>query len=219
MGAVTMVNRHRQLDPGNKIHSGLKPRKRYDGLYPGCPDRSIRTSWTDGRSRVTGYKDLRVELTDRFRNLNLYTCTLTLWLALLPMQSISQSNKSNNPGMNPQILRPCPDSPNCVSSRADAGDHFVDPLSYTGSGRVAFAKLKGTLANFPGARMIQSSDSYLHAEFRTRWLKFTDDFEALLDEQQPVIHMRSASRIGYWDLGTNRRRVETIRGLLEGQAK
>ncbi|MCI0653528.1 MAG: DUF1499 domain-containing protein [Methylococcaceae bacterium] len=121
--------------------------------------------------------------------------------------------------MNPQILRPCPDSPNCVSSRADAGDHFVDPLSYTGSGRVAFAKLKGTLANFPGARMIQSSDSYLHAEFRTRWLKFTDDFEALLDEQQPVIHMRSASRIGYWDLGTNRRRVETIRGLLEGQAK
>ncbi|MGH8558145.1 MAG: DUF1499 domain-containing protein [Methylococcales bacterium] len=158
-------------------------------------------------------------MTDRFRKLNLYTCTLTLWLALLPMQSISQSDKNNNPVMNPQTLRPCPDSPNCVSSQVDAGDHFVDPLSYTGSGRIAFARLKETIANFPGTRMIQFSDSYLHAEFRTRWLKFTDDFEALLDEQQPVIHIRSASRVGYWDLGTNRRRVETIRALLQSRLK
>ncbi len=121
--------------------------------------------------------------------------------------------------MNSQILRPCPDSPNCVSSRAGAGSHFVDPLSYTGPGKVAFANLKETIDNLPGTRMIQSSDSYLHAEFRTRWLKFTDDFEALLDEQQRVIHIRSASRVGYRDFGTNRRRVETIRDLMQSQLK
>ncbi|MCI0666560.1 MAG: DUF1499 domain-containing protein [Methylococcaceae bacterium] len=121
--------------------------------------------------------------------------------------------------MNSKTLAPCPDSPNCVSSQAQSGSHFVEPLVYTGPGRVAFAKLKETIANLPGTRIIQSGDSYLHAEFRTRWLKFTDDFEALLDERQSVIQIRSASRVGYWDLGTNRKRVESIRALMRSRVE
>ena len=34
---------------------------------------------------------------------------------------------------------------------------------------------------------------------------------SLLASAAGVIHVRSASRTGYWDLGANRRRVETIR--------
>jgi uncharacterized protein (DUF1499 family) len=35
-----------------------------------------------------------------------------------------------------------------------------------------------------------------------------------------ITHMRSASRLGYWDLGKNRSRMEDIRrGLAEAEAK
>ena len=37
------------------------------------------------------------------------------------------------------------------------------------------------------------------------------DVEFYLPAGDNAIHVRSASRVGYWDLGTNRRRVETIR--------
>jgi uncharacterized protein (DUF1499 family) len=40
---------------------------------------------------------------------------------------------------------------------------------------------------------------------------FVDDVQFLIDESPRVIHVRSASRDGYWDLGVNRRRIETIR--------
>jgi uncharacterized protein (DUF1499 family) len=140
-------------------------------------------------------------------------------MVLLPLQSISQPGDNKFPAMNSKTLPPCPESPNCVSSQAEAGRHFVEPLAYSGSGHVAFAKLKKTIANLPGTRIIQSSDSYLHAEFHTRWMKFTDDFEAVLDEQQQIIQVRSASRVGYWDFGTNRKRVETIRALMQSQSE
>jgi uncharacterized protein (DUF1499 family) len=58
--------------------------------------------------------------------------------------------------------------------------------------------------------LVRETPDYLHVEFRTL-LGFVDDVEFYLDESQNVIHLRSASRIGYWDLGVNRKRMESIR--------
>ena len=115
-------------------------------------------------------------------------------------------------------LPSCPASPNCVSSQAKEPEHFIEPFTYTDSGRAAFIRLKETIEKFPGARIVEFGDCHLRAEFRTRWLKFTDDFEAILNEQQQLIHVRSASRIGYWDLGTNRKRVEKIRRSIQNRS-
>ena len=60
------------------------------------------------------------------------------------------------------------------------------------------------------SRIITASPDYLHAEFRTI-LGFVDDVELYIDDEQHLIHMRSASRLGYWDFGVNRRRLEAIR--------
>ena len=46
-------------------------------------------------------------------------------------------------------------------------------------------------------------------------LRFRDDLELQLDATAGVIHLRSCSRVGRSDLGTNRRRVEAIRGAFE----
>ena len=40
---------------------------------------------------------------------------------------------------------------------------------------------------------------------------FVDDSEFLLDRERLVIQVRSASRLGYSDLGKNRSRIEEIR--------
>jgi len=59
-----------------------------------------------------------------------------------------------------------------------------------------------------------STDSYLRVEFTTMIWRFVDDLELLADIDQAVIHVRSASRVGTWDLGANRRRVESLRHRL-----
>ncbi len=57
--------------------------------------------------------------------------------------------------------------------------------------------------------IIEERPGYLRVEFRTTL--FVDDGEFLLDGQQRLIHVRSASRLGYSDFGKNRSRLEEIR--------
>jgi uncharacterized protein (DUF1499 family) len=64
-------------------------------------------------------------------------------------------------------------------------------------------------------RIVTQRDDYLHAEFTTPLLRFVDDVEFLADPAAGVIHVRSASRVGYSDLGVNRRRVRRIREAFE----
>lgn len=137
---------------------------------------------------------------------------LAVFLAFLPTKSMLQPLKNEVSTMNSTEFPPCPDSPNCVSSQAKTDKHFIDPLVYSGSGNEAFTKLKNIVAEYPGSRIIKSTTDTLHAEFRTHWLKFTDDFNAVLEDKTKTIQVRSASRIGYWDFGTNRKRIEKIRG-------
>jgi uncharacterized protein (DUF1499 family) len=70
----------------------------------------------------------------------------------------------------------------------------------------------------PGARIISDEDGYLHAEFRSRVFRFVDDVELLMDEAGHKIDVRSASRLGYSDLGVNRRRVEQLRARFADMA-
>jgi uncharacterized protein (DUF1499 family) len=62
-----------------------------------------------------------------------------------------------------------------------------------------------------GSRIAEEIDGYLHVEYRSAAFGFVDDVEFLLDAAGSRIEVRSASRTGYYDFGTNRRRVEEIR--------
>jgi len=108
-------------------------------------------------------------------------------------------------------LRPCPDKPNCVSSQSPHRSHRVDPIPFQGDPGEAMATVRAAVESMPGARVVTATDAWLHAEFTSRVFRFVDDLEALLDPDEGVIHVRSASRVGYSDLGANRRRVEALR--------
>ena len=108
-------------------------------------------------------------------------------------------------------LSACPDKPNCVSSQSHDPAHFIEPIPYSGSPASALQGLKAVLASEPRTTITVEQGNYLHAEVRSLVFRFVDDIEFLLDTKQQRIHVRSASRSGYSDLGVNRRRVERIR--------
>lgn len=108
-----------------------------------------------------------------------------------------------------RVLPPCPSSPNCVSSQS-LGNHYVEPFAQTGAAITAFENLKQIFANRKDTTIVSAKEGVIAVEFRTS-LGFVDDGLFVLDPGGKEIHVRSSSRLGYWDLGKNRRRVEEIR--------
>ena len=105
-------------------------------------------------------------------------------------------------------LAACPDSPNCVSSFDTRESHTIEPL------QGSLDDVRSALAQMPRATVITQNGDYLYAEFTSRLMGFGDDVEFLADTSQGIVHVRSASRLGYSDMGVNRERVESIRGLI-----
>lgn len=118
-------------------------------------------------------------------------------------------------GLSDGRLRPCPDSPNCVSS--DAQDaHAIAPFRLKGDPVRAWEVLREALGQIPRVTVVVRTSDYLHATFTTRWLRFVDDVEFQLRAAEGIVALRSASRVGYLDFGTNRRRIEWLRERLRG---
>ncbi|MEO5764226.1 MAG: DUF1499 domain-containing protein [Casimicrobiaceae bacterium] len=117
-------------------------------------------------------------------------------------------------GLRDGTLAPCPDRPNCVSSRQHDASHAVEPFAYTGDATAAMARLAAQIETQEGASIVTQRADYLHAEYRSRIMGFVDDLELQADAAAHVIHVRSASRVGYGDLGVNRARVEALRAAL-----
>lgn len=116
-------------------------------------------------------------------------------------------------------LLPCPNSPNCVSSLSDNDKHFIKPFDYKDSIENARQKLIDILENSRGVRLVKTKSNYLHAEFRSVIFRFVDDVEFYFPEKQPLIHVKSASRSGYYDFGVNRRRIEHLRAAFNETVK
>jgi len=117
-------------------------------------------------------------------------------------------------GVNNGALLPCPKSPNCVNSQAADEEHFIEPLHYTGTQEEARNRLVKIIESEKRAKILTVQENYVLAEFTSALFRFVDDVEFYFPEKQAnqaVVHVRSASRVGYSDLGVNRKRIEQIR--------
>ena len=110
----------------------------------------------------------------------------------------------------------CPASPNCVSSSVDASDaeHAIAPLAVVGEVDRAWQAARAVVAETAGAAIETERDGYLHAVYTSRIMRYRDDLELSLDRGRGEIAVRSASRVGYGDMGVNRARVEALRAAL-----
>ena len=134
---------------------------------------------------------------------------VVLIVGALAMMSLF-SRKPSNLGVVDGRLADCPVSPNCVSTQADDTEHRMEPIPFTGSPDEAMQRIKDLVAQMPRTKIVTVEDNYLHAEFRSAIFRFVDDVEFMVDPEAQLIHFRSASRVGYSDMGVNRRRMEEI---------
>ena len=115
------------------------------------------------------------------------------------------------PGVFNGKLAPPPIGTRCVCSEFPDSRAYVEPLTFDGDAAAAWQQLENLIASLPRIEILERTDTYLRAISRTKMLGFADDLEFRLHAELSVIHVRSASQVGIWDLGTNRRRVEEIR--------
>ena len=120
-------------------------------------------------------------------------------------------------GVGPSGLKGCPKSPNCVSSDAKDKKHAIEPLRLKGAHDASWSRIRDEVAAVPRWAVVTATDTYIHAECKSRIFGFVDDLELYLDSSSGIISIRSASRIGYSDLGANRRRVEFLRRELRAK--
>ena len=116
------------------------------------------------------------------------------------------------------FLAPCPQTPNCVSSDESPNSRqYIAPFfSQMSEGTPDSVDARGLLAviatymeSRSEFRIVSQNDDSLQIEARSRFLGFVDDIEMRVRGNRVVV--RSASRVGYSDLGKNRRRLESIR--------
>jgi uncharacterized protein (DUF1499 family) len=152
------------------------------------------------------------------------TITLLLFgMALLPFVSLAVlsmfANRPSDLGARDGQLSPCPNKPNCVNTQSNDSSDAIDPIKFSGEASVALETIRSIIESLPRNQIVSASDDYLHAEFFSRFFRFTDDVEFLIDSEGGVIHFRSASRVGHSDLGVNRLRMEAIRSAFQDRTK
>lgn len=105
-------------------------------------------------------------------------------------------------------LGTCSTRPNCVSSSESSEDeHFIasTPLS----------SFSMQIADrfFKDCEIIEKNLFYRHYACKSSFFKFIDDVEIYFYDGK--LQYRSASRVGYSDLGVNRKRIESFKQHLQ----
>lgn len=118
-----------------------------------------------------------------------------------------KSQSGQAPGLVDGKLAPCSSKPNCASSEAGTPDEKLVQSFTAGQ----WDALRSEIVKSGGA-ITTENDTYFAAEFSSSVFKFVDDFEARLDGD--VVHVRSASRVGYSDRGINKARIKALRAAL-----
>ena len=127
---------------------------------------------------------------------------LTLGLLTVGLTLPSVSNAQSLPET---PLPPCPDTPNCERT---ARPYEIPPDTLFVAAQRALESLDPTTLRLPNS----PSGRRAEAVYRVA-LIFKDDVEVAVKARADggsVLYVRSASRVGYSDLGVNRRRVHRL---------
>ncbi len=144
---------------------------------------------------------------------------MNAWRLLLLSLGVALTACSNSTplvfGVSDGKLAPCPESPNCVSSQSADEKHFVEPFPYKASLEQTRRSIIAVIESMRQSKIVTTEEHYIRAEFRSALFRFVDDVECYFDDTEKRVHVRSASRVGYSDLGVNRRRIEKMRTRYE----
>ena len=114
-------------------------------------------------------------------------------------------------GVNGGMLAKMPKTPNAVSSQTEEKDKKVEALEFKGNLVDSKKQVIKAIESYGNAKIIKNETNYIYVVVTTGIMKYHDDVEFYFDESKKLIQIRSASRIGYSDMGLNRERYNKIK--------
>lgn len=135
---------------------------------------------------------------------------LSLLILAIPLLTFAETSNDIKTS-----IAACPKSPNCVSSLTSSEDHKLAAIDIAGSKDEVYSKLRALIKTMPRTEEITLKEDGLHFTFTSFLFRFTDDVWFFYDEENKKLHFKSQSRVGYSDLGANKKRMENIRKLLK----
>tara|TARA_Y100001968_G_scaffold245555_1_gene229684 strand:+ start:529 stop:942 length:414 start_codon:yes stop_codon:yes gene_type:complete len=72
----------------------------------------------------------------------------------------------------------------------------------------AFKKASKIVSETARTKIVEQTNLYIHAEAKTKWRRYTDDFLIKAIPEKGLIQVRSESRVGIGDNGVNKKRVD-----------
>lgn len=116
-------------------------------------------------------------------------------------------------------LAECPKSPNCVSTQTEQSDKKMTPLSFSKDLETTKHMVKEVLNQMERTTIETETENYIHSVVQTKWIKFKDDVEFYFDENDRVVHFRSASRVGHSDFNVNKKRMKAFSDQYESMRR
>ena len=102
-----------------------------------------------------------------------------------------------------KVIASTNDLPECiVITHCVRKDFKVDDLED------AFEKAFKIVSNTPRTKIVEMTDTYIHAEAKTKWRRYTDDLLVKAIPEKGILQVRSESRVGIGDNGVNKKRVD-----------
>ena len=133
------------------------------------------------------------------------SCTLAAMLLLAACSSSPGKPQTR------QVLPECGWLPNCVNSQSGRGAQASEPIRANAE---QWQQLTAWIAQQEDWEITLDDGNFIQAIVKTPMMKFRDDVQLLFLPDDQLIQVRSSSRLGLSDLGTNARRVETLREQL-----
>jgi len=129
-------------------------------------------------------------------------CTLAAMLLLAGCSSSPDKPQTR------QELPECGWLPNCVNSQSGRGAQASEPIRANAE---QWQQLKAWIALQDDWEITVDDRNFIQAIVKTPMMQFRDDIQLLFLPDEQLIQVRSSSRLGLSDMGTNARRVETLR--------
>jgi len=143
-------------------------------------------------------------------------CVQPRFLALLlALGAIGGCSSTPDKPAGKAALAPCGWLPNCVNSASGHGLQAVDPIK---ADDAQWQQIKTWIALQPDWEIVIDDGDFMQAVAKTPLMRFRDDVQLQFDPDIGLIQVRSSSRLGISDLGTNYRRVEALRAVLSPAA-
>jgi len=138
---------------------------------------------------------------------------MRVYRIVYPLFLVCLAGCNSAPGkpINGSALPDCGTFPNCVNSELSEGGKAVAPMEATPQ---QWQELKQWIAAQEDWTITIDTDDFMQAVVKTPFIRFRDDVQLRFVEGAGVIHVRSSSRLGIGDMGTNRGRVEMLRSKL-----